>query len=43
MERLGTGRPGLGAVLPAYFQGLAVGLGVLVLLALAYEFVLPAW
>lgn len=38
----GPGGPDWGAVLPAYFQGLAVGLGVLVLLALAYEFVLPA-
>lgn len=28
-------------ILPTYFEGLAVGLGILILLALAYEFVLP--
>jgi hypothetical protein len=34
--------PNWGQVLPAYFQGLAVGLGILAVLALAYEYVLPA-
>ncbi|HEY9269567.1 MULTISPECIES: YcxB family protein [Achromobacter] len=34
--------PNWGRILPVYFQGLAVGLGILALLALAYEFVLPA-
>ena len=34
-------RPNWGAILPVYFQGLAVGLGILALLALAYEYVLP--
>jgi len=33
--------PNWGAILPVYFQGLAVGLGILALLALAYEYVLP--
>jgi hypothetical protein len=33
--------PNWGALLPVYFQGLAVGLGILALLALAYEYVLP--
>lgn len=33
--------PNWGQLLPVYFQGLAVGLGILALLALAYEFVLP--
>ncbi len=33
--------PNWSLVLPVYFEGLAVGLGILVLLALAYEFVLP--
>lgn len=33
--------PNWGALLPVYFEGLAVGLGILALLALAYEFVLP--
>jgi len=35
------GYPNWGALLPVYFEGLAVGLGILALLALAYEFVLP--
>lgn len=34
--------PNWGQILPVYFQGLAVGLGILALLALAYEFILPA-
>jgi len=34
--------PNWGQVLPAYFQGLAVGLGILAVLALAYEYLLPA-
>lgn len=34
--------PNWGALLPVYFQGLAVGLGILAVLALAYEYVLPA-
>ncbi|MBO1016762.1 YcxB family protein [Achromobacter sp. SD115] len=34
--------PNWGRILPVYFQGLAVGLGILALLALAYEYVLPA-
>ena len=33
--------PNWGALLPVYFQGLAVGLSILALLALAYEYVLP--
>ena len=33
--------PDWGRILPVYFQGLAVGLGILALLALAYEFALP--
>lgn len=33
--------PNWGALLPVYVEGLAVGLGILALLALAYEFVLP--
>ncbi|MDH1522242.1 YcxB family protein [Achromobacter mucicolens] len=33
--------PNWGALLPVYFQGLAVGLGILALLALAYEYLLP--
>ncbi|QKH33825.1 YcxB family protein [Achromobacter pestifer] len=34
--------PNWGRILPVYFQGLAVGLGILALLALAYEYVLPS-
>ncbi|ADP15459.1 hypothetical protein AXYL_02135 [Achromobacter xylosoxidans A8] len=34
--------PNWGRILPVYFQGLAVGLGILMLLALAYEYILPA-
>lgn len=34
--------PNWGHILPVYFQGLAVGLGILAILALAYEFVLPS-
>ena len=34
--------PNWAQILPAYFEGLAVGLGILALLALAYEFVLPS-
>ncbi|WP_445658596.1 YcxB family protein [Achromobacter sp. NCFB-sbj8-Ac1-l] len=37
----GGNGPNWGLMLPLYFEGLAVGLGILVLLALAYEFVLP--
>jgi len=37
----GGNRPNWGLMLPVYFEGLAVGLGILALLALAYEFVLP--
>ena len=33
--------PNWGALLPVYFQGLAVGLGILALLALCYEYLLP--
>lgn len=33
--------PDWGRILPVYFEGLAVGLGILALLALAYEFALP--
>ncbi|CAB3730010.1 membrane protein [Achromobacter piechaudii] len=33
--------PNWSQMLPVYFEGLAVGLGILALLALAYEFVLP--
>lgn len=33
--------PNWGALLPVYFQGLAVGLGILALLAVAYEYLLP--
>lgn len=33
--------PNWSRMLPVYFEGLAVGLGILALLALAYEFVLP--
>lgn len=33
--------PNWSQMLPVYFEGLAVGLGILVLLALAYEFALP--
>lgn len=33
--------PNWGALLPVYVEGLAVGLGILALLALAYELVLP--
>ncbi|MDH0092033.1 YcxB family protein [Achromobacter mucicolens] len=33
--------PNWGALLPVYFQGLAVGLGILAVLALVYEYVLP--
>ncbi len=33
--------PNWGHLLPVYFQGLAVGLGILGVLALAYEYVLP--
>ncbi|AXA69143.1 YcxB family protein [Achromobacter insolitus] len=34
--------PNWAQILPVYFEGLAVGLGILALLALAYEFVLPS-
>ncbi|KGE01447.1 membrane protein [Achromobacter sp. RTa] len=34
--------PNWAQILPVYFKGLAVGLGILALLALAYEFVLPS-
>ncbi|MNK14441.1 hypothetical protein D3C87_325640 [compost metagenome] len=34
--------PDWGRLLPVYFEGLAVGLGILAVLALAYEYVLPA-
>ena len=33
--------PNWGLLLPVYFQGLAVGLGILALLALSYEYLLP--
>lgn len=33
--------PNWSLLLPVYFQGLAVGLGILALLALSYEYVLP--
>ena len=33
--------PNWSLLLPVYFEGLAVGLGILAVLALAYEFVLP--
>ncbi|MEN4921963.1 YcxB family protein [Achromobacter spanius] len=33
--------PHWGQLLPVYFEGLAVGLGILAVLALAYEYVLP--
>lgn len=33
--------PDWGRILPVYFEGLGVGLGILALLALAYEFALP--
>ncbi len=39
---LGRNTPNWGRILPVYFQGLAVGLGILALLALAYEYVLPS-
>ncbi|RAP59957.1 hypothetical protein A6B37_24785 [Achromobacter sp. HZ01] len=34
--------PDWARILPVYFEGLAVGLGILAVLALAYEYVLPA-
>ncbi|WP_251864497.1 YcxB family protein [Achromobacter sp. Marseille-Q4962] len=37
----GPGGPDWGRMLPTYAEGLAVGLGILALLAAAYEFLLP--